>query len=124
MEALKTAQGQLAIASEFRFVYWTGSSDYAYYVVKRGRRYLENRWGVLDSSEYGVAWNGTEWGAWRGADMFCYVDLEEALVTARTLAFEENQRIIDDVEREFPGQFRGGQHDLAGKEERRGIPDE
>lgn len=116
MEELKTAHGQLAIASEYRFVYWGASYSYAFYTVARGRRHLEGRWGILDGGEFGTAWNGSEWVSGSSQEKFPYTDLEEALVTARRLAVEENQRIVEAMERRFPGQFRGSEFDLAAKE--------
>lgn len=107
-----TAHGQLAIASEFRFDYWKTEDEHRYYVVKRGKRDFSDRWGILDNHEFGVAWNDKEWGPWRGADMYRYEDLEEALARARALTLEANQVIIEIMEGSFPGQFRGGPHDL------------
>lgn len=110
-----TAHGQLAIASEFRFDYWKKNGDHLYYVVKRGKRDLSDRWGILDDHEFGFAWNGKEWGYWRSDDMYRYTDLEEALTMARRLAIEANQEIIEAMEAKFPGEFRGGPYDLTAR---------
>lgn len=112
-----TAHGQLAVASEFRFDYWKTDVDHHYYVVKRGKRFLSDRWAILNNNEFGVAWDGVEWGAWRGVEMYRYEDLEEALARAKALALEENQRIIEMMERQFPGDFRGGKYDLMARKE-------
>lgn len=116
MNDLKTAKGQLAIASEFRFDYWRTGHQHKFYTVARGRRGYDHKWAILDGGEFGVSWDGADWGHWRGADMYCY-ELEEALPIARQLAFEENQRIIELMERDFPGQFRGGECDLSARKE-------
>ncbi len=114
---LLTAQGQLALASEFRFDYWHTKAEHDFYTVKRGRKGLDGRWCVLSGVELSGCiwwyWDGEKWNAEvRGKDAYRF-DLEEALLIARRLAFEENQRIVETMERRFPGEFRGGPVDMA-----------
>lgn len=111
-----TGRGQLALASEFRFDYWHTDAEHRYYTVKRGRGRLDGKWCILDGVELDMCiwayWDGTCWNPEiRGEDAYRY-ELEEALVITKKLAFEENQRVIDVMERRF-GEFRGGRYDMA-----------
>lgn len=112
-----TAQGQLALASEFRFDYWHTDAEHRFYVVKRGRKHLDGMWCILDGVELAGSWaywDGVCWNAEvRGKDAYRF-GLEEALVTAKRLAFEENQDVIGIMEKRFGG-FRGGSYDLAAR---------
>lgn len=113
MEDVLTAAGQLAVASEFRLVYWHTKSEYLYLTVRRGRRAYEKLWAVCDTDEHGHCWTGEDWSFHcRGADAFKF-ELEEALRIAKELALAKNQYTIDIMESRFPGDYRGGPFDLA-----------
>jgi hypothetical protein len=107
-----TAEGQLALASEFRFDYWHTDRKHYSYTVRRGRGANDSRWAICDGGEFGVYWNGSDWcDPPLGPDAYRY-ELEEALVIAQRLAFEENQRWIALFE-ERVGGTRGGPYDMA-----------
>lgn len=111
---LLTAQGQLSLASEFRFDVWHTEHEHEYITVKKGRRKLEEKWAIsAGESEHGHFWDGDHWNfEIRGADAYVW-ELEPALVLARKLAFDMNQGVVDRQERRFPGEFRGGPYDQA-----------
>lgn len=93
-----TAQGQLALASEFRFDIRRddGMRFHEYITVKRGRGSLSEKWAIAASeAEYGRFFN-PESDCWdfslRGADAYCW-DLESALVKARELCETHRKEI-------------------------------
>jgi hypothetical protein len=107
-----TAQGQLALASEFRFDYWHTDMEHRYYTVRRGMKRNDCRWAVCDGGEMGSYWDGQDWNEnLRGPDAYRY-ELEEALLVARRLAFEENQRVVAIMEARIGGVV-GGPYDMA-----------
>jgi hypothetical protein len=83
--------------------------------VKRGFRSLRDysqHWAIEDGGSSGAAWTGNQWDGYvRGPDRFIWT-LEEAIITAKLLARQENARIIDIMEHRFPGEFRDGPHDM------------
>lgn len=107
------------LVSEYRFTYWRGDHGARFFRVCRGLDALADRWGVFDGMPHtGAAWSGTHWSyETRGADAFCW-DEEEACTIAALLARQENARIVEVMERRFPGEFKGGQHAMAAKEEK------
>jgi hypothetical protein len=114
VSGILTAQGQLALASEFRLDYWHTHAEHRYYAVRRGRGRNDGRWAVCDGGEFGAYWDGTDWNAGlRGPDAYRF-ELEEALVIAKRLAFEENQHVIAIMEARFGG-FAGGPYDMAAR---------
>lgn len=114
-----TAHGQLAVASEFRFDYWhTREGEHRYYTVSRGVGKLEHRWAICNGGPLGEKWDGESWQqSIYKADAYRY-ELEEALVTARQLAFYENQRLVSITESRMPGQIKGSYLDQATWKER------
>lgn len=106
----------LAHASEFRFVYWDTPSEYRFYTVRRGHGSLRQRWAVWDGGAY--TWNGTRWCTdLYGEDAYRW-DLDAALGIADLLAREMNLVIVHQMEKKFPGRFKGGAYDMAAQEER------
>lgn len=98
-------------ASEFRFVYWTGDGKSMRYTVERDWDHRSGRWGIFDGEV--ASWTGEAWECIsRRPDAFRW-PLYEALQAAAKLAYEMNQHFIERMERRYPGQFRGGEHDLA-----------
>lgn len=115
VEEILTAAGQLALASEFRFDYWNTQSEHLFFLVKKGRKRHDGKWCITHGDGMSAYWDGTGWNdAIRGEDAYRY-ELEDALVIAKRLAFEENQRIVDIMEGKVGG-IRNGPYDLAGKE--------
>lgn len=113
MEDLTTGHGQLWVPSEYRFVYWPPETRY--YTAVLGKGHADGLWAVCDTDRFGACWTGEKWSFdCRGLDAFRY-DLEGALDVAKQLAIEKNQHIIEIMEKKFPGEFRGGKHDLAAK---------
>jgi hypothetical protein len=113
VEDLRTAHGQLAVASEFRFDYWHTRSEHQSYTVRRGVGKLEHRWAICHGGELGEKWNGEEWCMSLYKEDAYRFELEEALLIARHLAFEENQRTVARMERMLPGEIRGSAYDQA-----------
>lgn len=109
-----TAAGQLALASEFRFVYWDTPAEYKSYTVRRGQGSLDKGWAVWDGSAY--TWDGMQWcTSLYGEDAYRW-ELEEALRIARKLQLEMNAVLIHQMEKRFPGEFKGGPYDMAAQE--------
>lgn len=116
MTDASTASGphSLAVPSEYRFVYWDTEGDYRYYIVKRGHSPCREKWAVQDGGF--TSWDGNWWDEnLRGADAFRW-ELGEALDLADTLAREMNAAIVHQMEKRFPGQFKGSRHDLSAQE--------
>jgi hypothetical protein len=108
-----TAAGQLAHASEFRFDYWHTKAEHSFYTVRRGTHDYVDRWAICIGNGFAGHWDGTEWSdALRGPDAYKY-ELDEALVIAKRLAYEENQRWVAIFEAQRPGTIRGGPYDMA-----------
>lgn len=109
-----TAAGQLARSSEFRFDILHTEYQHDYITVKRGHGRYSDQWAIAaGESEYGRFWTGSSWSFnVRGADAYFW-DLETALTTAKDLALVANREIIGILERKFPGEFRGGPHDMS-----------
>lgn len=114
MAGVLTAQGQLALASEFRFDVWSSEFEHEYITVKLGRMKVRGKWAIAAGEEqFGRFWDGECWDLnLRGEGAYRW-DLEEALVLARDLAYVANQEKVDMMERRFPGEFRGGPYDMA-----------
>lgn len=101
-------------ASEYRFVYWDTESEYRYYIVKRGHSPFRDMWAVQDGGF--VSWDGTQWDEnLRGGDAFRW-ELGEALRLAEALAREMNMVLIHQMEKRFPGEFKGSRFDLSAQE--------
>lgn len=110
---IRTAAGQLAHCSAFRFDYWHTEVVHRFYSVIKGRRQYDGRWAIVDGGDMGAYWDGSEFlTGIKGPDAYRYTDLEEALMIAKRLAFEENQRVVGIMEARFGG-FRGGVYDQA-----------
>lgn len=105
----KAALGALDELSEFRIVYWTDRKA-RYYTVRRDLDQRSDLWGIFDGDE---AWTGESWDGIRDLPSSFRWDLADALKIARKLAYEENQRIVALMEREYPGQYKGSGHDFA-----------
>lgn len=117
MEDILTAHGQLALASEFRFDYWHTEAEHRYFTVRRGRNRNDGKWAICDGGESSAYWNGTEFSfELRGPEAYRYA-LEVALVIAKRLAFEENQRTVEILENAVGG-IRGGPYDMAARKAR------
>lgn len=119
VEGILTGAGQLALASEFRFDYWKTGIEHRYYLVKRGRMNNDGKWAITDGEAAfrPFYWDGADWSdELLGPDAFRW-DLEQALVIAKGLAFEENQRMIAVMEAKIGG-YRGGKYDLAARKEK------
>lgn len=119
MGGILTAAGQLAHASEYRFDYWRTRDEHRFYAVRKGWRKAAAGWAIIDGPAeaglFGPFWDGREWNhEIRGLDAYRF-QLEPALLVAQHLAFEENQRMIDVMERRFPGNFRGSPFDFSWK---------
>ena len=96
--------------SEFRFVYWDADA-YLYYVVKRGHNSYRHKWAVQDGGF--ISWDGSRWDEnLRGTDAYRW-DLHEALNVAEKLAREMNMVLIHQLEKRFPGEFKGSRHDMT-----------
>lgn len=105
---------ELGHVSEFRFVYWDTGLEYEYYTVKRGHGRCRGGWAVQNGGF--TSWDGVRWDEnLRGLDAFRY-GLSEALAVADQLAREMNLVMIHQMEKKFPGQFRGGPFDMAAQE--------
>lgn len=118
-EELLTAGGQLGRASEFRFDYWRTDTEHACYLVKRGKLHSDGRWCITSGESMSAFWDGQDWNdEIRGPDAYKY-DMEEAMLIARRLAFEENQRIIEYMEDRFPGMYRGKAVDQAARRQKK-----
>lgn len=117
MAELLTAAGQLELASEFRFDFWHTEYEHRFFAVRKGWGHAGNGWAITKGSVSGPFWDGDGWNdTVRGRDAYRY-ELEEALMIARHLAFEENQRMIAVMERLLPGEFKGGPCDQAARTE-------
>lgn len=114
MAGILTVAGQLARASEFRFDVFVTEHEHEYITVKQGRGKYTGKWAIAaGEAEFGRFYTGDVWSfKARGTDAYFW-DLEEALVKAQELALEANQSKIDLLERKFPGEFRGGPHDMV-----------
>lgn len=108
-----TAAGQLAHASEFRFDYWrTREGEHRYFTVRKGTGRNDGKWGVSNGHAF---WDGNEWDdSLRGPSAYRY-DLDDALLVAKQIAFEENQRIVDLLEAQYPGKIRGSYLDMTSR---------
>jgi hypothetical protein len=116
VEGVLTAAGQLAHASEFRFDYWHTEAEHRFFLVKKGWKRYDGRWCITDGNGMSDYWDGEDWSSGlRGPDAYRY-SLEEALVIAKRLAFEENQRIVAIMENSVGG-IRGGSYDHAARKE-------
>lgn len=109
-----TAAGQLAHASEFRFDYWhTREGEHRFFTVRKGQGLNDGRWGICNGHAF---WDGGEWDDnLRGPSAYRY-DLDDALLVAKRLAYEENQRCVALLEARYPGQIRGSYLDMASRE--------
>jgi hypothetical protein len=114
-----TAAGQLAHASEFRFDYWRlESGEHRFFTVRKGFGHNDGRWAICNSVGGIAYWDGQEWdNCLRGPSAYRY-DLDDALLVARDLAFEENQRWVAIFEAKRPGEFRGSSLDMAAQKKR------
>lgn len=109
MAGVLTAEGQLAIASEFRFDIRHDGVWREYITVKRGRGPLQDKWAIAaNESEYGRFFDSAT-GCWtfamRGGDPYVW-DLEPALVKAQELAAVAQKEITEIMERR---ETRGGE---------------
>lgn len=97
--------------SEYRLMYWGIEGDERLHIhVRRGSMELSDRWAVYNGP---YIWNGTEFSMDpRRADAYRY-ERDEALEIAERLALEENAKNINQMERLFPGEWRGGPYDLS-----------
>jgi hypothetical protein len=84
-----------------------------YYSVRRDRTNRSDRWGVFDGDV--LAWNGEQWDHTSSQPESFKWSQEDALEIAERLAVQRNQVIIGSMESRFPGQFRGGEHDLLAR---------
>lgn len=113
MEKLVTEINLADFASEFRFDYWRTENEHRFFTVKQGVGKYVGRWAVLDGLH---VWNGEFWDPnARGWDMYRY-ERNEALDAAVKLAFEKNQEVVGQMERRYPGKFRGSRYDKAVQE--------
>lgn len=98
-------------ASEFRFVYWSGDRKALSYKVRRDADHRSDKWGIFEGD-----WDVWDGGGWTDLgpkpEAFLW-ELGEALKIAERLAYSENQRIVGEMERRFPGDFKGGEFDFA-----------
>lgn len=115
MEGILTAAGQLAHASEFRFDVWrTREGEHRFIVVRRGTSHHEDRWAVHDGHAF---WDGEAWNdELRGPSVYRY-ELDEALLTAKRLAYEQNQHWVSVFEAKYPGEVRGSHLDMSTRKE-------
>lgn len=112
MEGILTAAGQLAHASEFRFDVWrVKTGEHRFYTVRRGKSHNSDRWAICDGDF--SFWDGKEFDdELRGPSAYRY-DLDDALLIAKRLAFEENQRLVELLEARNPGEIRGSYLDMS-----------
>lgn len=110
-EERAAAMAALDHASGFRFVYWMGDGKAQRYTVERDWDDRSDNWGVFEGDV--AAWTGESW-EWISRVPAAYRwTLTEALRIAEKLAFEHNQHIIATLEKLHPGDFKGGEFDLA-----------
>ena len=106
----------LAYVSEFRFVYWDTPAEYKCYTARRGHGSLRERWAVWDGGAY--TWDGTQWVTNLYGEEAYRWEQQEALRIGELLADEMNIVVIHQMEKRFPGKFKGGPYDMAAQRER------
>jgi hypothetical protein len=98
-----TAQGQLSIASEFRFDIWRDDDarEHEYITVKRGPGWLSGRWAIAAGESAHQRYFNVATDCWsfeiRGADAYVW-ELEPALLKAQELlaaAKREREGILE-----------------------------